>query len=62
VTGTTPANTTGIYLLLDVGSPGIDTLYTALLYEQVGTAEDYFDGDSSGAAWDGADGNSTSQI
>jgi hypothetical protein len=53
-----PANATGIYLVWDALGPGYGM--TGLLLEKTGTLQDYADGDTSGWAWDGADGNSTS--
>lgn len=35
---------------------------TGLLYERSGSLGSYFDGDTSGAVWDGANGNSTSTL
>lgn len=65
ITKVTPANTTGLYALVDsfnatVGS-GVEI--TACLYEKVsGPADTYFDGDTASAVWDGVDGNSTSTL
>lgn len=63
ITRTCPANTTGAYLIVDgvnmVISP---TSYTALLIEVSPIADSYFDGDSPGASWDGANGLSASTL
>lgn len=53
-----PADATGIYLVWDALATGYGM--TGLLLEKTGTLQDYADGDTSGWAWDGADGNSTS--
>lgn len=63
-TATAPANTTGVYLIIDgvnfgaVGS--VD--FTAVLYEQASSAGTFFDGDTPGASWDGTAGNSASTL
>lgn len=62
-TATAPANTDGVYLLWDgVSFDSVSTTLTAALYEQADAAGTYFDGDSAGATWDGADGNSASTL
>jgi hypothetical protein len=53
-----PANATGIYLVWDAIGAGYGM--TSLLLEKAPALADYADGDTSGWAWDGADGNSTS--
>lgn len=53
-----PALATGIYLVWDAIGAGYGM--TSLLLEKTGALADYADGDTSGWAWDGADGNSTS--
>jgi hypothetical protein len=62
ITGTTPALTTGVYILVDAlnGTFGTGFFATAVQYEQVGSVGAYFDGDSTNAAWDGTNGNSAS--
>lgn len=53
-----PALATGIYILWDSLAVGLGM--TGVLIEQVGALDTYADGDTSGWAWDGADGNSSS--
>lgn len=61
-----PANTTGIYLLVDGiglnlgGAGNVD--FTAVLAEQATAVDTWFDGDSAGATWDGTAGNSASTL
>jgi hypothetical protein len=55
---TAPANATGVYLLLDGVSA--DVVMTGVMYEPGTVDGGYADGDTSGWAWDGTDGNSTS--
>lgn len=64
VTGTAPALATGCYLVIDSinGSVGGGMHIGCVLAEKVGTVDTYFDGDSTDASWDGADGNSTSTL
>lgn len=59
-----PALATGIYLVIDQlnGTSGTGFDITAVLYEKVGALDTYFDGDSAGGSWDGADGNSASTL
>lgn len=60
---TAPANTTGLYILVDginFGARPCD--FTAVLLEKAATIGTFFDGDSPGGAWTGAAGNSTSTI
>lgn len=59
-TAAAPALATGIYLVVDSLVVGFEL--TAFQYEKVGALDTYFDGDTAGAAWDGADGNSTSTL
>jgi hypothetical protein len=63
-TATSPAGTTGFYLLVDSfdASIGGGCDLTAVLFEQVGALDSYFDGDTSGASWDGTNGLSTSTL
>lgn len=62
VTATAPANTTGMYLVIDgiFGATGTGFDISAVLYEIAATADTYFDGDSAGASWDGTADNSAS--
>lgn len=66
-TATAPANTTGVYLIIDgvnfasLGG-GQGAHITALLYEQASSVGSYFDGDSPSGSWDGTNGNSTSTL
>jgi len=53
-----PALATGIYILWDSLAVGLGM--TGVLIEQVGALDTYADGDTSGWAWDGTDGNSAS--
>lgn len=53
-----PANATGIYLVIDQLPTNVDI--TAVAYDPSGTLNAYKDGDDSGWAWDGTDGNSSS--
>jgi len=57
-TVTAPALATGVYLLLD--GVGADVVMTGVMYEPGTVDGGYADGDTSGWAWDGADGNSSS--
>lgn len=61
---TAPALATGVYLILDtfnatLGS-GVDL--TACLLEATGSLDTYFDGNTSGASWDGTADDSTSTL
>jgi hypothetical protein len=64
VTGTAPANTTGLFLVLDSlnATFGTGVEVTALLYEQVGSLDSYFDGNTASASWDGVAENSSSTL
>src|SRR5205823_3594472 len=64
ITGTAPANTTGVYLIIDSfrGDFGAGVDLTACLIEQAAAAGSYFDGDSPGASWDGVPGLSPSTL
>lgn len=53
-----PALATGIYILWDSLAVGLGM--SCVLIEQVGALDTYADGDTSGWAWDGTDGNSSS--
>lgn len=57
-TAAAPALATGIYVLWDSLVTGL--AMTAVLLEKVGALDTYADGDTSGWAWDGTAGNSTS--
>lgn len=63
---TAPANTTGIYLLVDGiglnlgGAGNVD--FSAVLLEQAAAVDTFFDGDSAGGSWDGTAGNSASTL
>jgi hypothetical protein len=62
-TGTAPANATGVFVLVDAvnGTSGTGIEFGSIMAEKVaGPVGTYFDGDSTFAVWDGADGNSTS--
>lgn len=61
VTGTAPSGTTGVGLLLDGINAGVSAVtITAVLAEQAGSLDTYFDGDSASSSWDGTAGNSAS--
>ena len=62
ITRTTPALTTGVYLIIDSmpGDVGAGLDLTAVLYEEGAAVDTYFDGNTEGAAWDGAVHNSAS--
>jgi hypothetical protein len=63
ITVTSPALTTGAGLLLDGANAGVAPVtLTAMLVEQVASLDTYFDGDTSGATWDGTNGNSASTL
>lgn len=57
-TAAAPADATGVYVLWDALVAGLGL--TAVLLEKVVSLGTYADGDTSGWAWDGADGLSTS--
>lgn len=57
-TAAAPALATGLYLIWDSLSTGYGM--DSLLLEKVGALDTYADGDTSGWAWDGTNGNSTS--
>ena len=58
VTAAAPAGATGIYLIVDALASGVAV--SGVMYEPGTTVGTYADGDTSGWAWDGADGNSSS--
>jgi hypothetical protein len=60
-TGVAPANTTGVYLIIDTlnGTTGTGFDVTACLMEAA-TLGPYFDGNTPGASWDSTPDNSTS--
>lgn len=61
VTATAPTSTTRIRTTVSTtGSGQVDL--TGHLLEQTSTLGTYFDGDTAGASWDGASGNSTSTL
>jgi hypothetical protein len=63
ITGTAPANTVSMRLLCfgeNYASNAVS--FTAVLYEQSASLAAYFDGNTPGAVWDGAAGNSTSTL
>ncbi len=57
-TVTAPANATGVYLIFD--GIAADVVMTDVMYEPGTVDGGYADGDTSGWAWDGTNGNSTS--
>lgn len=64
VTATAPANTTGLYMIVDSfnGAVGAGVDITACLLEASGSLATYFDGNTAGASWDGTADNSTSTL
>ncbi len=63
VTGTAPASTASMRLLCFGENYASNPCnFTALLYEQSGSLDTYFDGNSPSGSWDGASGNSTSTL
>lgn len=63
ITVTVPSGKTSAQLIMD-GQNFASSSYdiTECLYEQVGTLDTYFDGDSPSATWDGTNGNSASTL
>lgn len=63
ITATSPALATAAGIILDGVNYAFNTTdITAVLIEQAAAADTYFDGDTVGATWDGADGNSASTL
>lgn len=63
ITGTSPALAIAAGIVLDGVNYAFNTTdVTMVLVEQAGTLDTYFDGDSDGASWDGADGSSASTL
>jgi hypothetical protein len=63
ITATSPASTVWLRLLcFGEDYSGNPTNFSAVLYEQVGVLDTYFDGGSAGATWDGTAGNSASTL
>lgn len=63
MTGTAPASTAFVRLVVTGEDYSVNTTdYTECLIEQSATLEDYFDGASEGASWDGTEGSSTSTL
>ncbi|MGW0587456.1 hypothetical protein [Streptosporangium sp. NPDC002607] len=63
ITGIAPVGAASVRLILDGINYSINTVdCTMLLIEQASQVEDYFDGDSPGATWDGAPGSSASTL
>lgn len=62
ITGTAPANATGVYLIIDGinGAPNANMDISAVLYELTASLDTYFDGDSANSTWDGTAQNSAS--
>jgi hypothetical protein len=63
-TGTAPPGATAVAVIIDgVGNFNVNSLdVTAVLIEQTGSLDTYFDGDSPGATWDGTTGLSASTL
>jgi hypothetical protein len=62
-THTAPANTAFVRFVITGENYGSNaTYFTQHLIEQTGSLDTYFDGDSAGGSWDGADGNSASTL
>ena len=63
ITATAPANAVAARVVIDGINYNINTAdFTALLIEQAGTLDTYFDGDSPSASWDGTAGLSSSTL
>ncbi|WP_326646060.1 hypothetical protein OG884_15525 [Streptosporangium sp. NBC_01755] len=63
ITGVAPEGAASVRLILDGINYSLNTVdATMLLIEQAAGVEDYFDGDSPGAAWDGVAGSSASTL
>jgi hypothetical protein len=63
ITRTCPGGTTSVDCVVDSFNAGVSPLVlTGLLIEIAPAADTYFDGDTPGASWDGADGNSASTL
>ncbi|MEV4180187.1 hypothetical protein AB0J28_01910 [Streptosporangium canum] len=63
ITAVAPTNAVGARVVMDGVNYGANlTDFTAVLIEQVAAVDVYFDGDSSGASWDGTAGNSSSTL
>ncbi|MFI7468153.1 hypothetical protein [Nonomuraea sp. NPDC049646] len=63
ITGTAPTNTVALRLLAFSENYAANPCsFSAVLYEQAGSLASYFDGNTAGASWDGAAGNSTSTL
>jgi len=60
ITATAPAGATSA--LLNIGDNASTVVATEVLYEQSGTVNGYFDGDTTGATWNGTNGNSASTL
>lgn len=62
-TGTAPVNAAFVRIIIDNINFAFNTTdITAVLIEQAAAVDDYFDGDSPGATWDGTPGNSASTL
>lgn len=62
-TGVALANSASVRIITDgINFALNNTDFTAVLIEQTGTLDTYFDGDTANATWDGADGNSASTL
>jgi hypothetical protein len=58
-----PANTTHVYVVLDgINFTDVPSDISCLLIEPSDAVDAYFDGDTLGATWDGADGDSASTL
>lgn len=64
LTATAPANTTGVYMVLDTfnASLGSGVDLTACLLEAASSADTYFDGNTTNGSWDGTANNSASTL
>lgn len=63
ITAVAPTNAVGARIVMDGVNYGVNnTDFTAVLIEQAGAVDVYFDGDSASASWDGTAGNSSSTL
>jgi hypothetical protein len=62
-TGVAPSGAASVRIITDGINFALNNCdFTAVLIEESGTLQDFFDGDSANATWDGTDGNSASTL
>jgi hypothetical protein len=62
-TGVAPTDAVNVRIITDgINFSSNTTDFTAVLIEQTGSLQDFFDGDSTNASWDGTNGNSASTL